>query len=71
LVVLVAVFQVDFVVLAVCSLHHVVVVDCGDMLYAAAKALCGENLLLRADNVDSFFRLVNFVLKELQEAAVG
>lgn len=71
LVVEVAVLEVDFVVFAVGALHHVVVVHCGVVLHPAAQALGREDLLLGADDVDALLRLVDLVLEQLQEAAVG
>lgn len=71
LVVEVAVFEVNLVVLAVGALHHVVVVHCRVVFHSAAQALGWENLLLGADYVDALLRLVDLVLKQLQETAVG
>ena len=71
LVVEVAVLEVHLVVFAVGALHHVVVVHCRVVLHAAAEALGREDLLLGADDVDALLRLVDLVLKQLEEAAVG
>lgn len=71
LVVKIGVFQVHLVVLAVCSLHHIVVVDCGDVLLSASQTFGWENLLFRANDVDAFFRLVDFVFEQSEEAGVG
>ena len=71
LVVEIGVLQVYLVVLPVCSLHHVVVVDCGDVLLAASQAFGWENLLFGADNVDAFFWLVDFIFEQSEEAGVS
>ena len=67
LVIQVGIFEVDLVVLAVCALHHVVFVDVGDVLLAAAQALGREDLLLRADDVYALFGFADFLLQGPQK----
>lgn len=69
LVVKIAILEVYFVVFSISALHHTVVVNSGNMLRAASQTFGWENFLLGTNYVNSFFGLIDFVLKQLEETA--
>jgi hypothetical protein len=69
LVVKIAILEVYFIVFSISALHHTVVMNSGDMLRAASQTFGWENFLFGTNYINSFFRLVDFVLKKLEETA--
>ena len=71
LVVEIGALDVHLIVLSVSALHHVVVVDGGDVFGAAAQAFGREDFLFGSNDVDAFFWFVDFAFKHFEEAGAG